>query len=382
MLLLLGLGACSLTPTEPEPPAKVPERPAQAIKVGPLAVTELPGWSQDTLHDVMAALRQQCAMANPPGPWKTLCLQWRNVAPETLRPWIETRFSAWAVVGPKGDQGLITGYYEPLLTGSRTRESLGQVPLYVRPADLVAIDLAGVEPRLSGLRLRGRIDGQRVVPYYSRAQIEVERPLLGQELLWADDPIEAFFLEIQGSGRVQLRDGTLVRIGYADQNGHPYRAIGRTLIERGALEPDGVSAQSIKQWLRDHPAEAPAILRSNPSQVFFRELPALPLAGPGEPEPGPPGSLGVPLTPLRSLAVDRRHVPLGSLVYLDTVHPVDGRPLQQLMAAQDTGGAITGAVRADFFWGFGPAAEEAAGKMKSPGRLWLLWPKGDTPPGG
>lgn len=359
--------------------------------VRPIDPAALPGWAADGLDGLGTAIRRQCAMRTPPTPWPQLCTEFaalagpagkdRPPAPESLRRWIASRFQAWPLAGDRGeDTGLVTGYFEPLLTGSRVRESATQVPLYRRPDDLLTIDLAAIEPRLSGIRLRGRLEGNRVVPYHSRADIETTRPLAGSELLWVDDRIDAFFLEIQGSGRVRLRDGTTLRVGYADQNGHPYRAIGRSLVDRGALRLEDVTAPAIRRWLQDNPEQAPSVLHTNPSVVFFRELPPLPSPIAGEPEAGPPGSLGVPLTGMRSLAVDRKVIPLASLVWLDTEHPVDGRPLQRAMAAQDTGGAIAGRIRADFFWGFGDTAQEAAGRMRSRGRLWLLWPRGETPP--
>jgi membrane-bound lytic murein transglycosylase A len=368
----LAAGCATAPPTgvQPVPPPLRPVAPAS-----------MPGWQSDPLDGLGTAVSRQCAMRNPPGQWPQLCAELSELPAGGLRQWLESRFDAWPLRDGQADtQGLITGYYEPLLTGSLQRESALQVPLYAKPPDLLTIDLSAVEPRLKGMRLRGRLDGQRVVPYHSRTEIETATALAGSELLWVDDAVDAFFLEIQGSGRVRLRDGTVMRVGYADQNGHPYRAIGRALVERGAMKIDEVSAPAIKRWLRDNPASAADVMRGNPSQVFFRELPPLPVAPSGEPEPGPPGSLGVPLTATRSLAVDRAVVPLGSLVYVDTTHPVDGKPLQRVMAAQDTGGAIVGRVRADFFWGYGPQAERAAGEMRARGRLWLLWPKGETPP--
>lgn len=353
--------------------------------LGPVPPAALDGWSADPLDGLRAALARQCAMKPPPAPWPALCTEVAALPAGAgpLRDWIERRFQAWPLAdAQRGTQGLVTGYYEPLLTGSRVREAAAQVPLYRRPPDLLTIDLAAVEPRLQGLRLRGRVVGERVLPYPSRADIETGTPLAGHELLWVDDAVDAFFLEIQGSGRVRLRDGSTVRVGYADQNGHPYRAIGRSLVERGAMTLEQVSAPAIRRWLRDNPAQAAEVMRTNPSKVFFRELPPLPAAAPGEPEPGPPGSLGVPLTPMRSLAVDRAVVPLGSLVWLDAAHPLEAAPLRRVMAAQDTGGAIVGRVRGDFFWGFGERAEQAAGTMRSAGRMWLLWPRDAGPPPG
>ena len=340
----------------------------------------LPGWANDDLQGLGEAIRRQCTLRTPPAPWNVLCSEFAaigTVDTQALRNWIERRFVARALVDTQGgDQGLITGYYEPLLTGSRRRESAAQVPLYARPADLLTIDLAEVEPRLAGMRLRGRVQGNRVVPYYSRADIDTRAPLAGNELIWVDDPVDAFFLEIQGSGRVQLRDSTVVRVGYAEQNGHPYRAIGRTLIDQGALQAQGVSAPSIREWLKANPAQARSVMHSNPSVVFFRELPPLG----DDTGAGPPGALGVPLTAQRSVAVDRSVVPIGSLIWLDTVHPVDGRAWRRAVMGQDTGGAITGRIRADVFWGFGPEAERAAGTMKHPGRMWVLAPREDLSP--
>jgi len=372
---LLGLSGC--VPTIP--------RAVQGPEPLPIELQALPGWAQDDLGGLDAALSRQCAMRSPPGPWAAWCRELAENKPagESLRRWLEGRFVAWPLRDDQGkSQGLITGYFEPLLTGSRVRESNTQVPLRVRPADLLTIDLSAVEPRLAGMRLRGRLEGSRVVPYDSRADLDSRAGLENPALVWVDDPIDAFFLEIQGSGRVLLRDGSLLRIGYADQNGHPYRAIGRTLVERGAMRIDEVTGPSIKAWLKAHPDQAREVMHSNPSVVFFRELPApVNEAAYALHPPGPPGSLGVPLTGLRSIAVDSSVVPLASLVWLDTRHPVNGQALQRLVAAQDTGGAIAGRVRADVFWGFGPQAEQAAGLMKASGQMWLLWPRGAQPPG-
>jgi membrane-bound lytic murein transglycosylase A len=353
----------------------------------------LPGWGSDDLDGLAAAISRQCAMRTPPGNWPKLCVEFNALpqikastngsrpTPVALRRWLETRFAAWPLRDATGGtEGLLTGYYEPQLTGSRKRESSQQTPLYARPADLLTIDLAEVEPRLAGMRLRGRLQGQRVVPYYSRADIETRGTLTGNELLWVDDRVGAFFLEIQGSGRVTLRDGSTVRVAYADQNGHPYRAIGRTLIDRGALRSDEVTAPTIRSWLQANPAQAGEFMRTNPSVVFFREAATPPAPAPGDPEAGPAGSLGVPLTALRSLAVDRTRVALGSLVWLDTTHPVSDKPMQRAFAAQDTGGAIAGSIRADVFWGYGTEAERAAGLMRSRGRMWVLLPAGEALP--
>jgi membrane-bound lytic murein transglycosylase A len=224
------------------------------------------------------------------------------------------------------------------------------------------------------MRLRGRIEGRKLVPYFSRGEWAGEEARReGQALLWMDDPIDLFFLQIQGSGQVELADGGRVRINYADQNGHPYRSIGKWLIDQGELKAHEASMQGIKAWARANPKRLQEMLNANPSLVFFREL-----AVEGS---GPQGALGLPLTPRRSIAVDPRHVPLGAPVFLDTTWPNEARPLRQLMLAQDTGGAIRGVVRADFYWGSGAEAGSLAGKMRQKGRMWVLLPRGHQPDG-
>ncbi len=339
----------------------------------PIAPDSLPGWQSDTQWRTLRdAIDRQCALKSPPVPWPSLCEEWRTRSQGDPREWIRERFVAWPMRGADDrPEGLLTGYYEPLLRGSATRESAAQVPLYRRPADLLRIDVTDQGQRFENgpTPLRGRIEGDRVVPYPTRAQIESTPALQGQELLWLDDPVDAFFLQIQGSGRVRLRDGRVIRIGYAEHNGQPYRAIGRVLIDRGALRADEVNADSIKAWLREHPDAAVDVMRSNPRYIFFRELPPLP------DDVGPPGSLGVPLTPMRSIATDPRRVPPGALMYLDSVVPESATPLRRLVMNQDTGAAIVGPVRADLFWGFGDEAERRASMTRETLRLWLLWPR-------
>ncbi|MBS1216873.1 MAG: MltA protein [Proteobacteria bacterium] len=268
-----------------------------------------------------------------------------------------------------GSEGLATGYYEPLLRGSRTPTARYRYPVYGVPEDLLGVDLPafGITGRES--RLRARLDGKRVVPYFERAQIEAGvAAVRGREIAWVDDPVELFFLQIQGSGRIDLEGGDVMRVGFADHNGHPYRSIGRLLIDRGELPPQRASMQGIKAWAQRNPDKLREVLDHNPRYIFFRELP------PGL--SGPLGALGVPLTPRRSIAVDPRYVPLGAPVFLATTWPLSTRPLYQLMLAQDTGAAIRGAVRADFFWGYGDDAGREAGRMKQALRMWLLLPQG------
>jgi membrane-bound lytic murein transglycosylase A len=310
-------------------------------------------------------------------PWRGVCaiaLQSEKPDRETARRFFEAHFTPYQLVNRDGgSEGLITGYYEPLLNGSRRPSERYRHPLYAVPDDLLVIDLGDVYPELKSRRLRGRLDGRRVVPYYDREQIESGKaPVRGREIAWVDDAIDLFFLQIQGSGRIQLEDGKMLRVGYADQNGYPYRSIGRWLVERGELPLEKASMQGIKTWARQNPERLVELLHHNARYVFFRELP-------GD-LPGPLGALGVPLTAERSIAVDPRFVPLGAPVYIATTWPNSTKPLNRMMLAQDTGGAIQGAVRADFFWGYGADAAREAGRMKQSVRMWALLPNGYPTP--
>lgn len=289
---------------------------------------------------------------------------------DTARAFFETRFVAHEVSGNNGAaDGLVTGYYEPLLPGSLVRTDRFRYPLYGRPDDLVVVDLGGLYPELQGKRYRGRLNSNRVVPYYSRAEISNgKRPPDAAVLAWVDDPVALFFLEIQGSGRIRLPDGKMLPVGYADQNGHPYVAIGRTLVDSGVMKLEEATMPAIRAWLNANPDKAQTVINSNPSYVFFM------LREPGV--SGPVGALNVPLQPERSIAVDPGFIPLGSPVWFDTSLPGndDARPYRRLVFAQDTGGAIRGPVRADLFLGFGETAERMAGAMRQRGKLYVLLP--------
>jgi membrane-bound lytic murein transglycosylase A len=289
------------------------------------------------------------------------------------KQFFESAFTPYAMISSDGgDSGLVTGYYEPVIDGTKSRDPDHRYPIFGVPEDLIVVDLTTVNPDLRNMRLRGRLDGRRLIPYYSRAEIDsrgggFQAPVIA----WTADPVELFFLQIQGSGQVRLPDGVRLRIGFADQNGHPFRSMGRYLVERGEMSLDQASMQGIKAWAAANPHKLQDALNANPSYVFFRELPA---------QEGPSGALGVPLTAEYSLAVDRRFVPLGAPVYLATTYPLSDERLERLMAAHDTGGAIRGPIRADFFWGSGPDAGSLAGRMRQQGRMWLLWPRGEPLP--
>ncbi len=305
---------------------------------------DVPGWQEDDLIDAWRAFLISCHRAGV-GALTVICQQAKTYPAqhsEDVRQFFETHFLPYQLTNTDGSRdGLITGYYEPLLLGSRVPSERYRYPLYKPP-----------HPTMT---------------YFSREQIDGAGALLGYELLWVDDLVDLFFLHIQGSGRVALESGEVVRAGYAGQNGHPYVAIGKLLIEDGELAREEVNLPAIKAWLRRNPSKTTTLLNRNPSYVFFRELPSG--------LDGPIGALGAPLTAGRSIAVDPGFIPLGVPVFLDTTWPTSTAPLRRLTIAQDTGGAIKGAVRADLFWGFGLEAETYAGHMKETGRLWVLLPR-------
>lgn len=361
----------------------------------PIAYEKLEGWRSDNPLAAALAFKRSCEklLRRPPqskigkhdvygtaDDWRMACDAAEAIdqtsTSDDARRFFEAWFQPFAIMADGEVEGLFTGYYEPLLRGSKSRNGTYAVPLHLPPEDLVRVDLGKFDPDLAGRSIRGRIDGHEFIPYHSRDDI-VDGVLADRdlELVWVDDEIEKFFLQIQGSGQVRLDDGTTIRVGYAEQNGLPYRAIGRDLIEIGALTPENVSLQTIRAWLKTHPERAREIMARNKSYIFFRENTEL------DPAEGPLGAQNVPLSAGRSLAVDPRHVPLGAPLWLQTSAPwPDGeRPLRRLMIAQDTGGAIKGAIRGDVFWGAGENAEAVAGRMKSKGRYFVLVPRAAIP---
>jgi membrane-bound lytic murein transglycosylase A len=367
---------CPVCPVCPQVDA-APTPKAEPLQPGEWS--ELRDWSTDQHGGVWPALRQTCSAIGQRAAWREVCAAAAELgatpSDRRVRSFFEKHFVPWRTVNPDGSrEGLVTGYYEPVIAGSRRPSATHRWPVHAPPSDMISVELAGQQPELRHMRLRGRLVGNRLVPYWTRGEIaQMGETFPARVLFWAADPIDLFFLQVQGSGQMQLDDGSRVRIGYADQNGHPYASIGRWLVERGELELDRASMQGIRQWAQDNPQRLDELLHANPSYVFFRELP---LAG-----DGPVGALGVPLTPGRSIAADPRFVPLGAPVFLDTTHPLSERPLRRLMMAQDTGSAIRGAVRADFYWGSGVEAGEQAGRMRQQGQMWVLLPKGMKPGG-
>ncbi len=362
---------------------------ANSMQLVKTSYDALPGWTNDNPVTALAALQQSCAVIKKRDPakelqanhvggtasdWQPACRALDQFAATAsaqnaneARHFIEQWFAPYAITTPNGSDGLFTGYYEASLRGSLTPQGPYHVPLYQRPPDLVTAELGTFRPSLQGERIAGRVASGALQPYSDRAAIQngaLKNKNL--ELLWVDNAIDAFFLQIQGSGRVVLPDTRVLRVGYDGQNGYPYTAIGGELIKRGELTKDNVSMQTIRQWLQAHPDQATSVMGVNKSYVFFKVLD----------QDQPLGASGVGLTPERSIAVDPRFIPYGAPVWIATQHPLQpNQPVQRLFIAQDTGGAIRGPVRADIFWGYGPMAEQAAGNMKARGQAWLLLPK-------
>lgn len=385
LVLILMLSGCTsisqktpensvsaLKTTESTTPATVIKKSVDIFRLD--SYDKLPGWYQDDLREAWPAFLASCKTLNKKSEWLEPCAIAQQVVPtdpKAVRLFFETFLVPYQILNADGtDQGLVTGYYEPLLRGARKRSGPFQTPLYRTPDDLLTVELGQIYPELKSLRLRGRLQDKKIVPYWTRAELIQKKLLGGKEILWVDDAVEAFFLQVQGSGRVDLVDSNeRVRLSYADQNGQPYKSVGRYLVDLGELSLDKASAQAIKAWYVAHPERQQELLNANPSFVFFKEEKIL------NDNIGPKGALGVPLTPQRSIAVDPQFVPNGVPVFLATTQPASEKILQKLVLAQDTGGAIRGAVRADFFWGFGVTAGEHAGKMKQRGKMWVLLPR-------
>ncbi|MEQ9123354.1 MAG: MltA domain-containing protein, partial [Alphaproteobacteria bacterium] len=367
-------------------PDRVPPgepRPEAPPSLAPVGWSDLPGWGASDAAPALAAFKGVCKRfqrkpADEPvskawpelgsaGAWSDACASASSVAPARAQAFVEANFRPFRV-GAESDRGLFTGYFEPEIPGARRKGGPYQTPLYVKPKDIVVADLGAFSDDLAGKTLIGKVRDGRFEPYDDRAAIAAGSLAgRGLELVWLADPIDGFFLEIQGSGRIRLAGGGAMRVGYAGKNGRAYRAIGCDLIERGAIRREDMSMQAIRSWLTANPGEAREVMNLNRSVVFFIERTG----------PGPVGAAGTALTPGASLAVDPDFVALGSLLYLDAPHPEAGAPpIRRLVVAEDTGGAIKGANRGDLFWGTGPAAGEFAGRMASRGRYYLLAPLG------
>lgn len=379
-LLLAALAGCATPEPRPAPPPAGPER----MVLQPVSFDRLPGWAQDDLARVLPALLKSCnritrlpvdksigfeGVGGTAADWYSPCAAAARVAAgdhDGARAMFESWFTPWQVTNDGRADGLFTGYFEPEIRGSRQRKGAYVHPIHGKPNDLVIANSGKPGP---DEQVIGRMENGRMVPYHTRAEIE-KGALAGKApvMAWTDDPVELAIMHIQGSGRVRLEDGTVIRLGVAGSNGHKFVGIGKVLRDEGKLGAD-TSMPAIRAWLKANPEEGRALLARNPRYIFY---------GLNSTADGPMGTEGVALTPERSLAVDPRFVPLGAPVWVDSVDPA-GRPLRRMMMAQDTGAAIKGPVRGDVFWGAGESAFQIAGKMKSPGRLVVFLPKARSP---
>jgi len=367
LLIFLGLALVVLTRSEDK-----------KIRYHPLQFSHLEGWSNHDFKTGLDAFAKSCAALMPVGdgrdlsvgPFQRTAEDWKDacqkiLAADDFQKALETYYRPIAIERGGRSSGHFTGYYVPLLKGAAAPSEDYPVPLYSRPADLVDVNLGLFRKDLEGKRISGRLTGRQLVPHADRAEIDAGALQdYGLELLWVSSAVDAFFLHIQGSGFVEMEDGQLIKVGYDGQNGHPYYAIGRSLIAAGEVAQEDMSLQAIAAWMMENRDRAEALMQENKSYVFFRILEG----------DGVLGAQGVELTPERSLAVDWRLIPYGAPLWIETELP-NGKDFRQFMIAQDTGGAIRGAGRGDIFFGSGPGALALAGPINAKGRMIVLLPK-------
>lgn len=379
---VLVLASCSYLPPIDEPAEEPSSDPVLFLKQ--MKFTDVPGWAAADHSLILPAFLRSCeVLAKKPqdaamGPdqrmgkisdWVEICADAKNIRPGNKVEaafFFQSRFVPYLASNNQNATGLFTGYYEPELEGRWGPEGNFVHPIYSRPNDLVSANLGDYRDEFKGKQIAGRVLRNKLIPYNSRAEIN-NGALKGRglEILWVNDPVTLFFLHVQGSGRVRMSDGSTVRIGYAGRNGRPYTSIGKELVKMNVMPLRDVTAPAIMDWLRANPDAGRRLMNKNESFVFFRVID-------GE---GPLGAQGIPLTPGRSMAVDRKFIPYGVPIWLNTTDPLDARlPLRRLMVAQDTGSAIKGPVRGDVFWGFGAEAAQRAGVMKSRGQYFLILP--------
>lgn len=321
---------------------------------------ELPNWNSEDYSKALDSFINSCKTSKTKDMYKDLCTEAIDV--KDPREFLTSKFMPYMIKSSQNaTEGLLTGYYEPELKGSLEKKEPYIYPIYKTPKDLLVVDLGEQYPELKNYRLRGRVEGNRVVPYYEREDVN-GRALDAEIICYTDSKIDLFFLEVQGSGRVTLENKETIFIGYDNQNGYKYSSIGKYLVSKNEIPLEDISLQSIKAWLEGNPSRIDEVLNFNKSMVFFKER-----------TKAASGSLGVVLTPIRSIAVDRRYIPLGSMLYLSA--QMKDSSLNHIVMAQDTGGAIKGCLRADIFCGYGEEAKEMAGELKAPLKLWILLPK-------
>lgn len=393
LLVIFFIAGCSQLPNffNQKPSAK-----DQSVKFIKIDYSKLVGWSSDNHSKALGTFLKSCRSirGNPPikgieidgfggsvKSYQRACdaAQMLNteMSDTVSRTFFENWFEPFKIESLGSEFGLFTGYYEPELNGSRVFSEKFKFPIYKRPKDLISSNLGLFKKKWKGRQISGLLQGNKVIPFATRKSIE-SGALTGKglELLWVDSAIDAFFLHIQGSGRIRLDTGEVIRVGFSGRNGQPYFAIGRELVKMGELTQSNVSMQKIRTWLESHPDKASDLMNKNKSYVFFREIKNKKIGkGSVSGKLGPIGAAGIPLTAGRSLAIDRAYFSMGLLFWIDTRHPLTQNPMRKLMVSQDTGGAIVGPIRGDYFWGSGKKAYEAAGLMKEKGKLFILLPK-------
>jgi len=323
--------------------------------------SELPNWHKENYNEALLNFINSCKTKKTKNIYNKICKKAKQTKDSKI--FIQNEFIPYEINTKNGkEEGLLTGYYEPELNGSLTKTKKYKYPIYSTPKDLIIVDLSSIYPNLKNYRLRGKIVGNKLIPYDTRKESS-SKHVPAEIICYTDSKIDLFFLEIQGSGRVKLRDGKSIFIGYDNQNGHRYRAIGKYLVKIGALKLKDVSLQTIRAWLDKNPSRVDEVLNYNKSVVYFKQRKA-----------SASGALGLCLTAKRSIAVDRSFIPLGSMLYLNA--DIKDKQVSKIVLAQDTGGAIKGAIRADMFLGFGTDAMRTAGELKSTLKLWILLPKG------
>jgi len=353
LILLLFFISCSKEP-------KIGLKELPNTRLQPTTFNALPGFDVDDFDAVLRHFVENCQRKKVPNIYTDLCYKAQSAF--DAKEFITQNFAPFLILNNKKEnKGRLTGYYEAQINASYTKTDRYKYPVYATPKDLVTVDLATIYPELKHYRLRGRLVGNRLLPYYSRGEA-IANDLNASILCYCDSPVDKFFLEVQGSGIAKFEDNSFIYLGYDNQNGHKYRSIGKYLVKRGDLTLQEVSLQSIKKWLQEHPQKVDEVLNYNNSMVFFSKR-----------EQGATGALGVELTPMRSVAVDKRYILLGSMLYLNA--DLEDKNIHKIVFAEDTGGAIKGSVRADLFVGSGDKALEFAGKLNAPLHLWLLLPK-------
>lgn len=377
-ILPLVLASCSTTAPEKKEPTE------EAVRYEISDFQSIPAAKVEDWSAALKAFNVSCRSLGKRKVWSEVCSEAASIDPSSAKSFFLNNFTPWQIskasigkqtgtVYSTSTTGLMTGYYEPLLEISEKKDREHSTPILSTPDDLIIVDLAELYPKLKGMRLRGKVVGRKLVPYDDRSGIIKRHDLEKYAVGWSNDPVGVFFLQIQGSGRLQTKDGRVIRVGYDDQNGHPYKAVGQWLVDKGYLKRHELSMQKIKHWAETHPKELDTLLNQNPSFVFFKTREVT------DPDEGPIGAQGLPLTPRASVAVDRKYVPLGTPVLVSVKQDNPSLEFVRPVVAQDTGGAIRGPIRFDYFWGFGPEAGANAGRQKSQAEAWLLLPKGVSP---